>query len=64
MGALSKSHVSVSGPAAGLTVIVLDSISSMGTFPLFLATLVIAGLFQLVLGISKDGVIGYYFPYA
>lgn len=64
VGALSKSHVSVSGPAAGLTVIVLDSISSMGTFPLFLATLVIAGLFQLALGISKAGVIGYYFPHA
>ncbi|MEB2775310.1 SulP family inorganic anion transporter [Algoriphagus sp. D3-2-R+10] len=64
VGALSGSHVSVSGPAAGLTVIVLDSISSMGTFPLFLATLVVAGLIQLALGISKAGVIGYYFPHA
>ncbi|PZX54912.1 SulP family inorganic anion transporter [Algoriphagus chordae] len=64
VGALSGSHVSVSGPAAGLTVIVLDSISSMGTFPLFLATLVVAGLIQLGLGIVKAGVIGYYFPHA
>ncbi|WP_192349795.1 SulP family inorganic anion transporter [Algoriphagus sp. Y33] len=64
VGALSGSHVSVSGPAAGLTVIVLDSINSMGTFPLFLATLVIAGLIQLALGIAKAGVIGYYFPHA
>jgi len=64
VGSLSKSHVSVSGPAAGLTVIVLDSISSMGTFPLFLATLVIAGLIQLGLGIAKAGIIGYYFPHA
>ncbi|MEB2784187.1 SulP family inorganic anion transporter [Algoriphagus persicinus] len=64
VGALSGSHVSVSGPAAGLTVIVLDSISSMGTFPLFLATLVVAGLIQLALGISKAGVIGYYFPHS
>ncbi|WP_057936424.1 SulP family inorganic anion transporter [Algoriphagus resistens] len=63
VGALSGSHVSVSGPAAGLTVIVLDSINSMGTFPLFLATLVIAGLIQLGLGIAKAGVIGYYFPH-
>ncbi|MDR7128351.1 MFS superfamily sulfate permease-like transporter [Algoriphagus sp. 4150] len=64
VGALSGSHVSVSGPAAGLTVIVLDSINSMGTFPLFLGTLVIAGLIQLALGIAKAGVIGYYFPHA
>lgn len=63
IGMLSGSHVSVSGPAAGLTVIVLDSINSMGTFPLFLATLVIAGLMQLGLGIAKAGVIGYYFPH-
>lgn len=64
IGTLSGSNVSVSGPAAGLTVIVLDSINSMGTFPLFLATLVIAGLIQLALGIAKAGVIGYYFPHA
>jgi MFS superfamily sulfate permease-like transporter len=64
VGAFSGSHVSVSGPAAGLTVIVLDSINSMGTFQLFLATLVVAGLIQLTLGIIKAGVIGYYFPHA
>lgn len=64
VGALSGSHVSVSGPAAGLTVIVLDSINSMGTFPLFLATLVVAGIFQFILGIAKAGVIGYYFPHS
>ncbi|PZX56890.1 MFS superfamily sulfate permease-like transporter [Algoriphagus ratkowskyi] len=64
VGALSGSHVSVSGPAAGLTVIVLDSINSMGTFPLFLATIVIAGLIQLALGLAKAGVIGYYFPHS
>lgn len=64
VGALSGSNVSVSGPAAGLTVIVLDSINSMGSFPLFLATLVIAGLIQLSLGIAKAGVIGYYFPHS
>ncbi|MEP1087686.1 SulP family inorganic anion transporter [Algoriphagus sp.] len=64
VGSLSGSHVSVSGPAAGLTVIVLDSINSMGSFPLFLGTLVIAGLIQLALGIAKAGIIGYYFPHA
>jgi len=64
VGSLSGSHVSVSGPAAGLTVIVLDSISSLGTFPLFLAALVAAGLIQLAMGMMKAGVIGYYFPHS
>jgi MFS superfamily sulfate permease-like transporter len=64
VGALSKSHVSVSGPAAGLTVIVLDSISSLGTFPLFLGALVVAGMLQFLLGVAKAGVLGYYFPHA
>ncbi|EAZ82904.1 SulP family inorganic anion transporter [Algoriphagus machipongonensis] len=64
VGAFSGSHVSVSGPAAGLTVVVLDSISSLGTFPLFLSTLVIAGLIQLGLGLLKAGVLGYYFPHS
>ena len=64
VGSLSKSSVSVSGPAAGLTVIVLDSISSLGTFPLFLAALVVAGILQFLLGIAKAGVLGYYFPHA
>lgn len=64
VGAFSKSHVSVSGPAAGLTVIVLDSISSLGTFELFLGSLVISGLIQLILGFFKAGVLGYYFPHS
>lgn len=64
VGSFSGSHVSVSGPAAGLTVVVLDSISSLGTFQLFLATLVIAGLIQLGLGLLKAGVLGYYFPHS
>jgi MFS superfamily sulfate permease-like transporter len=64
VGTLSGSHVSVSGPAAGLTVIVLDSISSLGTFPIFLAAVVVSGLFQVGLGFLKAGVLGYYFPHS
>ena len=64
VGAISKSSVSVSGPAAGLTVIVLDSITTLGTFPLFLGALVAAGILQLLLGVAKAGVLGYYFPSA
>lgn len=62
VGSLSGSHVSVSGPAAGLTVIVLDAISTLGTFELFLAAVVAAGIIQLILGYLKAGVLGYYFP--
>lgn len=62
VGTLSKSQVSVSGPAAGLTVIVLDSITSMGSFPLFLGALVVAGLLQLLFGLLKAGVLSFYFP--
>ncbi len=64
IGPLSGSHVSVSGPAAGLTVIVLDSISSLGTFELFLGAVVIAGIIQLGFGLLKAGILGYYFPHA
>lgn len=64
VGSISGSHVGVSGPAAGLTVIVLDSIANLGTFPLFLGALVAAGVIQLLLGVAKAGVLGYYFPHS
>lgn len=62
VGSLSGSHISVSGPAAGLTSIVLSSIDELGSFQLFLGTVVIAGIIQFILGALKAGVIGYYFP--
>lgn len=64
VGTISGSHVSVSGPAAGLTVIVLDSLSTLGTLELFLATVVFAGLIQMTIGFLKGGVLGYYFPHS
>ncbi|WP_026951631.1 SulP family inorganic anion transporter [Algoriphagus mannitolivorans] len=64
VGSFSGSHVSVSGPAAGLTVIVLDSISSLGTLELFLATVVVAGLIQMGIGFLKGGVLSYFFPHS
>lgn len=60
----SGSKYSVSGPAAGLTAIVLSSVSQLGSFPLFLAAVVVAGLMQLALGILKAGSIGNYIPNA
>ncbi len=62
VGYLSKSHLSVSGPAAGLTAIVLGAITDLGAFDLFLTAVFIAGLLQLSLGFLKAGTISNYFP--
>jgi MFS superfamily sulfate permease-like transporter len=62
VGFLSKSHLSVSGPAAGLTAIVLTAITTLGNFQLFLLAVFIAGIFQLILGFIKAGSISSYFP--
>lgn len=62
VGALSGSQLGVSGPAAGLAVIVLTAIQELGSFELFLVAVVIGGIFQLLLGFAKAGIIGYYFP--
>lgn len=64
VGFFSGSSLSVSGPAAGLTTIVLASIEKMGTFEAFLAAVFLAGLFQLILGFLRAGTIGNYFPSA
>lgn len=58
----SGSALSVSGPAAGLTVIVLNGITQLGSYDNFLLAVVIAGILQIILGYLKAGVIGYYFP--
>ncbi|RKS92292.1 MFS superfamily sulfate permease-like transporter [Flavobacterium limicola] len=62
VGYLSTSHISVSGPAAGLTAIVLTAITDLGAFDIFLTAVFIAGLVQLILGFVKAGSISNYFP--
>ena len=62
VGYLSQSHISVSGPAAGLTAIVLTAITDFGAFDVFLTSVFIAGLIQLGLGFLKAGSISNYFP--
>lgn len=62
IGVMSKSQLSVSGPAAGLTAIVAGAIASLGSFELFLCAVVIAGIFQFILGVIKAGGISNYFP--
>ncbi len=59
---LSGSPLGVSGPAAGLAVIVLNSIQDLGGFEIFLLAVVISGVIQIGLGVLKAGIIGYYFP--
>lgn len=58
---LSGSSLGISGPAAGLAIIVLSAIEELG-FNGFLLALVVAGIFQIVMGLTKAGVIAYYFP--
>lgn len=62
VGILSQSQTSVSGPAAGLAAIVLSSINELGAFELFLTSLLIAGVLQVVMGLFKAGVIANYIP--
>jgi MFS superfamily sulfate permease-like transporter len=64
IGSLSGSQVSVSGPAAGLTIVVLNSIETLGSFEAFLLALVIGGILQILLGILKAGLISNFFPSA
>lgn len=62
VGLISNSSISVSGPAAGLTAIVLVAISDLGAFELFLCAGIIAGIIQLILGFIRAGSISNYFP--
>jgi MFS superfamily sulfate permease-like transporter len=62
VGSLSGSQIGVSGPAAGLAAIVLTAIGALGGFENFLLAVVLGGIIQVVFGILKAGVIGYYFP--
>lgn len=64
IGTLSGSQLSVSGPAAGLTVIVASAIIKLQVYEAFLLAVVLAGIIQLVLGYAKAGVIGDYIPNA
>ncbi len=63
VGAASGSALGVSGPAAGLAVIVLTSIASLGgSWEAFLTAVVLAGIIQLLMGYAKAGFIAYFFP--
>lgn len=59
---ISGAQLGVSGPAAGLSTIVAASIVSLGNYNVFLLAVIVAGLFQLIIGVFKLGVFASYFP--
>ena len=62
VGVLSGSKIGVSGPAAGLAAIVLTAIGTLGSYENFLVAVVLGGAIQMLFGVLKAGIIGYYFP--
>lgn len=62
VGSLSGSNLGVSGPAAGLAAIVATAITQFGSFEVFLVAVVMAGVIQIIFGILRFGIIGYFFP--
>ncbi len=70
VGALSGSSIGVSGPAAGLAAIVFLAINDFADtyggynegFKVFLVAVVLGGIIQLIFGILRFGIIGYFFP--
>jgi MFS superfamily sulfate permease-like transporter len=64
VGFLSGSSLGVSGPAAGLVVIVLTALQTLGSFEAFLLAVFLAGALQVTAGFLNAGIIGYYFPSA
>lgn len=62
VGSISQSDVSVSGPAASLSAVVLIAIQDLGSFDVFLLALFIGGLIQLSIGFLKAGILADYMP--
>ena len=62
VGLISRSHISVSGPAAGLTAVVFSAIHQLGSFETFLMAVVIAGVLQIIGAYLRAGIIANYIP--
>lgn len=59
---LSGSQLSVSGPAAGLVVIVVEGIAGLGSYPAFLLAVLLSGCLQFVFGLLRAGRFAAYVP--
>jgi MFS superfamily sulfate permease-like transporter len=64
VGLVSKSHLSVSGPAAGLTAISAGAITELGSLQIFFLSVAVAGVIQLLLGVFKLGGFTHFIPSA
>ncbi|QHV94404.1 SulP family inorganic anion transporter [Spirosoma endbachense] len=62
VGAVSRSALSISGPEAGLIIVTLGAIESLGSFPAFLLATCLAGIIQIGLGFARAGMISNFFP--
>jgi MFS superfamily sulfate permease-like transporter len=61
---ISKSPISVSGPAAGLFAICAAAITESGAIEIFFLSVAIAGLIQIILGVFKLGGFTHFIPSA
>jgi MFS superfamily sulfate permease-like transporter len=59
---ISGSELSVSGPAAGLTITVIAIQRELGSFDGLLVATVLAGIFQMILGAIRAGHMAAFFP--
>ena len=59
---ISGSHTSVSGPAAGIAAIVTTQIAALGSFEIFLGAVIIAGIFQIIMGFCRAGFLASFIP--
>lgn len=62
VGYFSHSTFSVSGPSAGVAGIIALAILKLGSFEVVLLSIVLTGIFQVLLGFLKVGTVGYFFP--
>jgi len=62
IGIFSGSEISISGPAAGLTIIVATAIKDLGSYEGFLVAVILAGVLQIIFGYLKGGRLSAFFP--
>lgn len=62
VGSLSGSHTAVSGPAAGLSAVVLAQITALGSFETFLLAVMLAGVIQIGFGLVRAGTLSSFVP--
>lgn len=62
VGIFSKSQTSVSGPAAGLTAVVIAALESMGSIELLLVAILLSGFIQILLGFLRAGMLSQLVP--